>query len=204
MTVKNNHPFWKRAAVAAFGCLILGIGIGICEHAQLGTDPMTVLLVGLHNHMPAVSLGEIKIVLSLIQIAIAFFLDASTISIVTFIAMIAISAGIDLAVWLNLGPAVLPWNLVWLLLGILVYSLGGALIQYPQCGYSPYDVLIFGIQKHTGGKYHTIRWAVDLTYLGSGWLLGGVAGIGTVLILLLTGKLIEWWLKQISRIAQKR
>jgi uncharacterized membrane protein YczE len=201
MKFKNNASYWKKMTISAVGCLIIGIGIGICEHAQLGTDPMTVLLVGLYKHM-SLGLGTINILLSLAQIIAAYFLDASTISLATFVAMIMVSAGIDLAVWLNLGPAVLPWNLPWLVLGILVYALGGALSQYPHCGYSPYDVVIFGIQKHTGGSYHTIRWAVDLSYLASGWLLGGVVGIGTVLILLLTGKLIEWWLKQISRIAK--
>ena len=64
MNFKNNVSYWKKLTISAAGCLIIGIGIGICEHAQLGTDPMTVLLVGLYNHMN-LGLGTINMLLSL-------------------------------------------------------------------------------------------------------------------------------------------
>ena len=87
--------------------------------------------------------------------------------------------------------SVFPFDYLWLLGGIAVYCFGIALSQLPHCGYTSYDGVIFGLQKYTNFSYHTIRWGIDLTFLVSGILLKGTAGIGTLMILLLAGRLIE-------------
>ena len=47
--------------IASIGCFILGIGIGMCDLARLGTDPFTVLLVGMQAKI-GLTLGIMNVI----------------------------------------------------------------------------------------------------------------------------------------------
>ena len=170
----------------------MGVGIGLCNFANLGVDPMSVLVLGTYQRLH-VSFGMMNLLISLLQLLIAYLLDKKNVTIATLLAMIFVSVGIDTFGLLYLSEAlsVFPFDYLWLLGGIAVYCFGIALSQLPHCGYTSYDGVIFGLQKYTNFSYHTIRWGIDLTFLVSGILLKGTAGIGTLMILLLAGRLIE-------------
>lgn len=170
----------------------MGVGIGLCNFANLGVDPMSVLVLGTYQRLH-VSFGMMNLLISLLQLLIAYLLDKKNVTIATLLAMIFVSVGIDTFGLLHLSEAlsVFPFDYLWLLGGIAVYCFGIALSQLPHCGYTSYDGVIFGLQKYTNFSYHMIRWGIDLTFLVSGILLKGTAGIGTLMILLLAGRLIE-------------
>ena len=170
----------------------MGVGIGLCNFANLGVDPMSVRVLGTYQRLH-VSFGMMNLLISLLQLLIAYLLDKKNVTIATLLAMIFVSVGIDTFGLLHLSEAlsVFPFDYLWLLGGIAVYCFGIALSQLPHCGYTSYDGVIFGLQRYTNFSYHTIRWGIDLTFLVSGILLKGTAGIGTLMILLLAGRLIE-------------
>ena len=58
---------WKRWAITALGCFILGIGIGFCDLSKLGTDPFTVLLVGMHVQLGG-TIGLMNILVNIFMI----------------------------------------------------------------------------------------------------------------------------------------
>ncbi|WP_071441777.1 hypothetical protein [Traorella massiliensis] len=182
----------KKYIVFILGSFIMGVGIGLCNFANLGVDPMSVLVLGTYQRLH-VSFGMMNLLISLLQLLIAYLLDKKNVTIATLLAMIFVSVGIDTFGLLHLSEAlsVFPFDYLWLLGGIAVYCFGIALSQLPHCGYTSYDGVIFGLQKYTNFSYHTIRWGIDLTFLVSGILLKGTAGIGTLMILLLAGRLIE-------------
>lgn len=192
MEITKYEKIMIKYLIFILGSFIMGIGIGICNFAQLGVDPMSVLVVGTYQRLH-VSFGMMNLLLSFLQVLIGFFLDKKNITLATFIAMVFVSMGIDMFGYFHVSDSLtaMPFNFVWLLSGICIYCFGIAVSELPQCGYTSYDVLIFGLQKHTKLHYHQIRWCVDLTLLVSGFLLGGTVGIGTIMILLLAGKLIE-------------
>ncbi|WP_273399490.1 YczE/YyaS/YitT family protein [Traorella massiliensis] len=182
----------KKYIVFILGSFIMGVGIGLCNFANLGVDPMSVLVLGTYQRLH-VSFGMMNLLISLLQLLIAYLLDKKNVTIATLLAMIFVSVGIDTFGLLHLSEAlsVFPFDYLWLLGGIAVYCFGIALSQLPHCGYTSYDGVIFGLQKYTNFSYHTIRWGIDLTFLVSGILLKGTAGIGTLMILLLAGRLVE-------------
>ena len=55
-----------------------------------------------------------------------------------------------------------------------------------------------------GKGYAVIRWGMDAAWLAAGALLGGVWGVGTVLALVLIGKMTEGFGKALRRFPQKR
>ena len=48
-----------------------------------------------------------------------------------------------------------------------------------------------GLVKRTGGSVRTIRTGIELVVLGSGWLLGGTVGIGTVIYAIAIGPIVH-------------
>ncbi|MBP3868825.1 MAG: hypothetical protein J6D38_06915 [Solobacterium sp.] len=199
----------KRMMIAAIGCLVLGIGIGLCDHAQLGTDPFTVLLVGIQKHIRftigtktvSATIGSLNLVVALLMILFGFLVDRKMISIVSFLAPFFTSVGIDLIGLLFPSPVhgqITPF--IFLLIGELLYATGTSLCIFANAGYDPYNSFLIGIQKLTGWKYKTVRWTVEIVFLLVGYLLGGTVGIGTAIALLLTAPLAE---RMVSFLKQK-
>ncbi len=188
-----NKKTIQRYMIFTLGSLIMGIGIGFCNFAELGVDPMSVLVLGTYQRIH-VSFGVMNFLICMIQMLITFFLNRKTITLATLIAMAAVSLGIDAFALLSIPSnlALFPYQYAWLILGIVLYCFGIAMSQLPECGYNTYDGVIFGIQKYLHVSYHQIRWGIDLTMLSIGYFLGGTVGIGTLLILLMAGKLIEY------------
>ena len=167
----------------------MGIGIGVCDQADLGVDPMSVLVTGLFRHIP-VSFGTMNLFVSLVQMGIGFVLDRKNISFATFIALISVSIGIDLYGSFGFSAANVTFNFLLLALGVILYCGGIALSQVPHCGYTAYDCLVFGTMKVAKCSYPKAKWPIDLLQLVIGYLLGGSVGLCTVVIVLVSGSLI--------------
>ena len=78
--------------------------------------------------------------------------------------------------------------------GIVVNGVAGAMYIGSQFGPGPRDGLMTGLARRTGGSIRLVRTLIELTVLASGWLLGGVVGVGTVLYALLIGPLVQFFL----------
>jgi uncharacterized membrane protein YczE len=51
-----------------------------------------------------------------------------------------------------------------------------------------------GVSRRTGWKIRPVRTAIEIMVLGTGWLLGGTAGLGTVLYALAIGPIVGFML----------
>lgn len=195
-----NKDFIKKYVVYYGGVLVLGAGIALSDASLLGTDSLSVF-VNAFSKMTGVSMGVMNGLVSLIQVAIAYVLDKKTVSISTVISIFACSIGIDAMAMFLPTTSSMVVRVIFMVLGILVYALGCALSQIPQCGYNSYDCFIYGLAKIFKIKdYAILRWIVDGTYLVVGILLGGTAGICTVLTLLVVGKIVEFYLNFFKKI----
>jgi uncharacterized membrane protein YczE len=61
-------------------------------------------------------------------------------------------------------------------------------------GPGPRDGLTTGLVQISGWRIGWARTAIEVAVLAIGWLLGGVAGIGTVLYALANGPLVQWFM----------
>ena len=181
----------RRRFITACGCLVLGIGIGFCDHALMGTDPFTVFLVGLQRHV-GFTVGTLNLAVCLLMIVFVLFVDRSKIGIVTFLATVFTSIGIDFVGFLfpnQVSGALMAW--LSLIAGELLYVLGTSMAMVPDTGIDPYNAFLTSLQKLTGWTYKTVRWTLEILFLFAGGLLGGIIGIGTVVSLLATAPLVE-------------
>lgn len=102
----------------------------------------------------------------------------------------------DLA--LSLIPSVnknLPVQAAMLLFAIFLMGLGSAIYIGVDAGAGPRDTLMLGIHRRTGWSIRAARGSIELTVVALGWLLGGPAGIGTVVFALLIGTSVQWGFK---------
>ena len=60
-------------------------------------------------------------------------------------------------------------------------------------GMSVLDAITTGIADRLGVSYRAVRIAIDAILMLTGWLMGGVIGFGTVVAVLATGPLIQFF-----------
>lgn len=81
---------------------------------------------------------------------------------------------------------------VWLTTGLLLIGLGSVLYLGSQLGAGPRDGLMLGLSRKTGWSVRLTRTGLEFAVLVGGWFLGGAVGVGTVVIALTIGPIIQF------------
>lgn len=179
-----------RLAQLLGGSVLLGIGIGICNVAGWGMDPLSVFADGVAR-TASISFSISSYLIYVLLAGAGWGLDRRQVTLWSFVSPFATSLGIEAAMRVLPAMQVSAVSLFCYLAGITVMSLGIALTIQADMGKSPYDAFIFALIPRVGKGYAVIRWGLDALWLTAGVLLGGVWGVGTVLALGLIGKLTE-------------
>src|SRR5690606_26148288 len=82
-----------------------------------------------------------------------------------------------------------------LLLAIFLMGLASAIYIGVDAGAGPRDSLMLAIKRTTGDSVRVARSVLEVKVVTVGWLLGGPAGIGTLVYALLVGPSIQWGFK---------
>lgn len=187
-TIKNEKS--KRLATFIIGLIVLGIGISFNNKSLFGCNPMSIFVVGLSKHLP-ISMGTCNPIVALIEMFFGYLLAKENVTYTTVIGVFGVSYAIDLGNFLIPDTNNVFIRTIYMIIGILLYCAAFSIQQVAKCGYSHYDTFIFGLaKKFKIEKYHKIRWCTDAIFLVSGYLLGGIVGVGTVLLLAFSGILI--------------
>ncbi len=102
----------------------------------------------------------------------------------------------DLA--LSLIPSVthnLLLQFAMLLAGILIMGIASAIYIGVDAGAGPRDSLMLAVKRISGQSLRLARGGIEVTLVLVAWLLGGPAGIGTVIIAMLIGSSVQWAFK---------
>lgn len=67
------------------------------------------------------------------------------------------------------------------LIGVLITGIGGGIYLIANLGPGPRDGLMTGLQKYSNLPLAVVRTAIEVFVVTLGWVLGGVAGVGTLL-----------------------
>ena len=86
------------------------------------------------------------------------------------------------------GESPLAVRTVELLAGIALVGLGSGFYLAAALGPGPRDGLMTGLQRTTGRPVSLVRGCIEVSVLALGFLLGGVAGVGTLAFALLIGQ----------------
>ena len=173
------------------GGTLVGVGIGICNLTGLGADPLTVFYVGFAKHFN-MSVSNASWIIAFLSILLVLVIDKCQIGVATFIIPFLTKLGIEFAGYLN-SNHIDRYMYFYFILGLLVLALGIATTIRANMGKGSNDALISSVANKTDKKYFQIRWIIDLIYLGIGILLGGSFTIGTIISIIILGRMINYF-----------
>lgn len=179
----------RRLIQLFLGLALYGLSIGFVIRSGLGGNPWDVFHQGVSKHTD-ISLGTIIIIVGasvlLLWVPLRQRPGIGTISNVFMIGIFA-----DIGLWMLPPAPSLPLAWAMLTTGILLNGVAGGAYIGAGLGPGPRDGLMTGLVKRTGGSVRVIRTGIELVVLGSGWLLGGTVGIGTVIYAIAIGPIVH-------------
>jgi uncharacterized membrane protein YczE len=179
----------RRLVQLYAGLLLYGFSIALMVRSHLGLAPWDVLHSGLTKWFP-IDIGQALVIVSfLVMIAWIPLREIPGIGTISNAILIGVSTDAFLAV-LPHAHAV-GVRAVFLVAGVALQGVATAAYIGAQFGRGPRDGLMTGLARRTGHSLRLVRTAMELTVLVLGLLLGGVAGLGTIVYALAIGPLSQ-------------
>lgn len=189
----------KKYIVFVIGTLVFAFSISLSNRSLLGCNSMATLVVGINKNC-SLDYGTCNLLVGIVEIIVGLIFDRKNVTFATIFGLLCCSYFIDLADLIVVESNSLLIRIIYFTAGMVLYCLGVAIQQYSKCGYANLDCFIFGLKRAFRVKdYHTIKWFVDIGFIVIGYLLGSVVGIGTIIMFMFTGLLIEWFLNMLNK-----
>ncbi len=172
------------------GLAFIGTGIAFTKQANLGLGPWDVLGDGLAR-LTGIQFGTASIIVGVLVLLFWIPLrEKPGVGTVANVVLVGAFADMALAVVRSASGVLL--RSVWLIAGLLLIGLGSVLYLGSHLGAGSRDGLMPGLSRKTGWSLHLTRTALEVTILVAGWSLGGAVGVGTVLVALTIGPVIQF------------
>lgn len=181
-----------RFTQLVIGLWVFGLGAALMVRVHLGLDPWNVFHQGIAGRT-VLSLGTISI-LSGIGVMLLWIPLRQKPGLGTILNIVLIGVSLDVFLWLIPEIEGWPWRITGLVSGVVLTGLGTAAYIGAGMGTGPRDGLMLGLNRKFGWSIRISRMLVELIVLASGWLLGGVVGVGTVAFALCIGPLVQFFL----------
>ncbi|MGW0803800.1 membrane protein YczE [Nonomuraea sp. NPDC002799] len=180
--------FPARLARLYGGLALYGAGIGLLVESGLGNNPWDAFHQGVAIRA-GLSIGTIIILVGasvmLLWIPLKQRPGIGTVSNVIFLGLFA-----DAAIFLLPTPSQLPFQALYLLLGVPAVALATVLYIGAGMGPGPRDGIMTGLMR-LGLSVRLGRFLIEISVLALGWLLGGTVGVGTLVFALAIGPLTQ-------------
>jgi len=186
--------FPRDLLVIEIGFLLFGLAITLMIRANLGTSAWAVLEVALAQKLH-VTIGTMTVIMGFLVLSGAVIMREK-LGWGTLGNILSIGPWEDL--WLSIIPSIkdnLPLRIGMLLVAIFLMGLASAIYIGVDAGAGPRDSMMLAIKRTTGVSIRVARGCIEVTVVTIGWLLGGPAGIGTLIYALLVGPAIQWGFK---------
>jgi len=168
------------------GLWLFGASVALLVRAELGLDPWDVLHQGISGKS-GISLGLVVIATSVFVLVLWVPLRQRP-GIGTLANVLLVGVSLDATLAVLPAPTELPWQIAFLVAGILGSAVATGLYIGAGLGPGPRDGLMTGLAAR-GISIRIARTAIEVAVLALGWLLGGTVGLGTVAYALAIGPL---------------
>lgn len=184
--------FALRLVHLNFGLTIFGLSIALMLTSNVGLPAWDVFHQGVALQTP-LTIGQAMVLAGLVLIVIAWVAAHVQPGIGTVFNMIAIGLWVDLFLSLRAFPVAEGGAYGWTLFtsGLALNGLATGLYITAGLGAGPRDSFALALASLLGIQVRRARMSVELVVLGTGWLLGGTVGLGTVAFALAIGPLMQ-------------
>jgi len=175
----NYKPRLKTVFYLVLGLFLFGLGDAIIIGSGAGVSPWTVLAQGISNSTNW-TIGFSTFIVSLSVLILWFPLKQQP-GIGTILNVFIIAGTIDLTLPYLPSPTEYPNQILQAAIGIMTIGLGSGFYLTANLGPGPRDGLMVGLQRITDLPVITVRTALELMVVITGWLMGGLVGLGTIM-----------------------
>lgn len=188
------NTFVRDFFVIQIGFALYGLSIALTIRANLGTSTWSVFEVALAN-LTGLTIGTITILVAFAVLILVLLLKEK-------VGWGTLGNILSIGLWLDLFLIIIPSikeNLIlqslMLFTGIFTQGIASAVYIGVDAGAGPRDSLMLAIHRVTKLSLRMARASVELMIFTIGWLLGGPAGIGTLIFAVLIGPAVQWAFK---------
>ncbi|RNF40086.1 YczE/YyaS/YitT family protein [Planococcus salinus] len=190
------------------GMMVLALGFTMVIKAdRLGISPWDVLHVGLYQNF-GLSIGTWAILAGLTLVVVTWVFTKRIPQVGTFLNMLLIGVFIDIFNFLIPDIENLAAQIIMFAAGLIISGCGVGMYVAPKIGAGPRDGLMLVIVEKTGVSVNIAKTGTEVFAAVAGGLLGGPIGVGTVIVALLTGKIVQTTLpifeKMLNTIIEKK
>ncbi len=197
--VSSNPMFkpvnWKKFPLdflrIQVGFVLYGLAIALIIRCNLGTSAWSVLEVALARILHLTP-GRMTMIMGFLVLSGALIMREK-IGWGTLGNILSIGPWEDM--WLGIIPPIthnVYLQTAMLLTAILLFGMASAIYIGVDAGAGPRDSMMLAIKRTTGISLRLARGIIEVTVVTIGWLLGGPAGIGTLVYALLVGPSVQW------------
>lgn len=188
----SGRRLTRRVTQLYVGLLLYGASAGLMVRAGLGLDPWDVFHQGLSDHI-GLSIGTVSIIVGA-AVLLLWWPMRQRPGLGTVSNVVLVGLSMDATLWLMPEPRALAVRIPLLVGAVVLNGLATGLYISARFGPGPRDGLMTGLHQVTGRSIRLVRTGIELAVLVTGMLLGGSAGVGTVLYALAIGPLAQFFL----------
>ena len=171
------------------GLALYGVSMAFFVQGRLGVMPWDVLHQGLIHRVP-ISLGAMTIAAAVV-VLLGWIPLRQRPGFGTVSNVIVIGLVVDQALRVLPAPEWIGGRIGFVLAGVGLNAIATAAYIGARLGPGPRDGLMTGIVARTGWSVRSVRTAIEVAVVATGWLLGGNFGAATVLYALAIGPLVQ-------------
>lgn len=177
------------------GLFLYALGIVMTINANLGLSPWDVFHQGLSKNIN-ITMGQASITMGVLIVIINSILGEK-IGWGTLSNMLFIGIFMDVLMLNNLIPTFenVLLKIIMMLAGMFIIGTASFLYISVGLGSGPRDGLMIALTKRTGKSVRLIRNCIEITVLIIGFALGGTVGIGTPIMALAVGPVVQFAFK---------
>ncbi|REJ09838.1 YczE/YyaS/YitT family protein [Halobacillus trueperi] len=196
---------YMRTMYYTVGIIIMTLGIALTIQSAQGTSPFDALLVGLHRTF-GLTIGSWEIVVGFSMIVFNAIAEKRRPELLALATSLLTGIGIDFWVFTirdTIHPDVFWTQMICLVAGMIIAGFGIALNLQADFAPNPFDRMMLVVSKLTGWNVSISRALISILLVILAFLFSGAIGIGTVLITLFSGPVIQGFMAQINKFDQR-
>jgi uncharacterized protein len=185
----NRRPDRRVVAKYLCGCVSFSVGAYLFITSHLGTDPLDTFALGLLRHLP-LTVGFVQFGVATVCVTTVALWTRSRPLVSPLVTFLLCGSIIDLQLWIDWAQPI-PASYGMLAVGTICCASGSALIIMSGLGIRAMDLVAIQALRAWSVPFWVGKGVLEMVLLAAGYLLGGPAGIGTVVFLVGVDVLIQ-------------
>lgn len=192
----------RRISGMIIGNILLGLGVSIFKTAGMGNDTYTAMVMAAADQLH-MSYSTLLLVFNagifIIELIWGRRMTGPGTFVNWFLVGYVATFGLYVLRIAGIAPQALPVRLVFVLVGVLITSLGLSLYQSSDAGIAPYDSISLILTERFHLPYFGCRVALDGTCALLAYLFGGLIGLGTLMCAFCLGPFVAFYNKTVTK-----